>query len=260
MINRQLGDACHAMSVDHIMILLKRGADPNFETNRGLTPLLCAVLNLSPSETIEEMIVTLKCNVNQVNQYGITPLIMACRMKDTKMIHVLMRNGVSALQTGGRAGGERTAMHWCAIHGSEEEAKIIMEYVKEGGGDSLRITRALDSECSNGDTPLMLAARIRNGLMCRTLSSLGANPNIRNKLGRNAYNIARSAGWNELADWLETKVGAGVAKLETYNDLQYDKKVRYGKVRMMEAVEQFARDYLSVVHVSTSTTPIGPPP
>ena len=103
MINRQLGDACHAMSVDHIMILLKRGADPNFETNRGLTPLLCAVLNLSPSETIEEMIVTLKCNVNQVNQYGITPLMMACRMKDTKMIHVLMRNGVSALQTGGES-------------------------------------------------------------------------------------------------------------------------------------------------------------
>ena len=144
------------------------------------------------------------------------------------------------------------------LYTAREEAKIIMEYVKEGG-DSLRITRALDSESSDGDTPLMLASRIRNGLMCRTLSALGANPNIRNKLGRNAYNIARNAGWNELADWLETKVGAGVAKLETYSDLQYDKKVRYGKVRMMEAVEQFGRDYLSVVHNSTSTSPLGAP-
>lgn len=259
MMNRQISDACHAMSVDHIVVLIRRGGDPNFETNRGLTPLLCAVLNLSASEVIEDMIISLKCNVNAVNQYGFTPLMMACRLKDTKMIHVLMRNGVSALQTGGLRGGERTAMHWCAVHGSEEEAKIIMEYVKEGGGDSLRITRALDSESSDGDTPLMLASRIRNGLMCRTLSALGANPNIRNKLGRNAYNIARNSGWNELADWLETKVGAGVAKLETYSDLQYDKKVRYGKVRMMEAVEQFGRDYLSVVHNSISTSPLGPP-
>lgn len=259
MMNRQISDACHAMSVDHIVVLIRRGGDPNFETNRGLTPLLCAVLNLSPSETIEDLIINLKCNVNQVNQYGFTPLMMACRLKDTKMIHVLMRNGVSALQTGGLRGKERTAMHWCAVHGSEEEAKIIIEYVKEGGGDSLRLTRALDSESATGDSPLMLASRIRNGLMCRTLSALGANPNIRNKLGRNAYNIARNAGWNELADWLETKVGAGVAKLETYSDLQYDKKVRYGKVRTMEAVEQFGRDFLSVVHNSTSTSPLGPP-
>ena len=258
MIIRQASDACHSMKIQHVLTLIRRGCNPNFQTNRGLTAMITAVLTQAPTELIEEL-VQRKSNINSVNMYGQTPLMMSCRLKDTKMIHALMRLGCSALQDGGRAGGGLTAMHWCAIHGAEEEAKIILEYVKEGGGDSLRLARVLDFQSQNGDTPMMLAARIRNGLMCRVLSSLGANPNVRNSQNRNAQNIARTAGWTELADWLEKKVGAGVAKLETYSDLQYDKMVRYGKIRMEENIEEFGRIYLSLVHDSTTTSPLGPP-
>lgn len=258
MMNRQMSDACHAFEVDHAVVLIKRGCDPNWETRRGMFPLLTAVLNLSPTETIETL-VNLKCNINRVSQFGLTPLIIACRTKDQKMIHVLFKLGVSAMQDTGFKGAGMTAMHWCAVHGCEEEAKIITEYVKEGGGDSMRIARLLDCESHDGETPLMLAARLRNGLMCKTLTSLGANPNVRNKIGRNAYNIARQLGWQELADWLETKVGSGVAKVETYSDQQYDSKVRYGKVRMIEKIEEWGRMYLGVVHTSETTSPLGPP-
>jgi len=258
MIIRQASDACHSMKIAHVLTLIRRGCNPNFQTNRGLTAIITAVLTQAPTETIEEL-VQRKSNINATNMYGQTALMMSCRLKDTKMIHSLMRLGCSALQDGGRAGKGLTAMHWCAIHGAEEEAKIILEYVKEGGGDSLRMARVLDCQSENGDTPMMLAARIRNGLMCRVLSSLGANPNVRNSQNRNAQNIARTAGWTELADWLEKKVGAGVAKLETYSDLQYDKMVRYGKIRMEENIEEFGRIYLSLVHMSTTTSPLGPP-
>ena len=258
MIQRQASDACHSMKISHVLTLIRRGCDPNVQTTRGLTPMLTAVLTQAPTELIEEL-VQRKCNINAVTMYGLTPLMMACRLKDTKMIHALMRLGCSALQDGGRAGAGLTAMHWCAIHGSEEEAKIILEYVKEGGGDSLRMSRVLDGQSTNGDTPMMLAARIRNGLMCRALAGLGANPNVRNDQNRNACNIARTAGWTELAEWLEKKVGAGVAKLETYSDLQYDKMVRYGKIRLEENIEEFGRLYLSLVHESTAIAPLGPP-
>ncbi len=258
MIMRQASDACHSMKIQHVLTLIKRGCNPNFQSNRGLTALLTAVLTQAPTELVEDL-VKLKCNINAVNMFGITPLMMACRLKDTKMIHALMRLGCAALQDGGRAGQGLTAMHWCAIHGAEEESKIIIEYVREGGGDSLRMARVLDCQSENGDTPMMLAARIRNGLMCRVLSSLGANPNIRNAQNRNAEKIARAAGWTELADWLEKKVGAGVAKLETYSDLQYDKMVRYGKIRMVENIEEFGRIYLSLVFDSAMTIPLGPP-
>jgi ankyrin repeat protein len=77
--------------------------------------------------------------------------MMACRVGDTKMVHLLMKNGASALQRGNKAGLGRTALfeiflslfdffiknlprHWCAIHESEEITKIIVEYLREGGG------------------------------------------------------------------------------------------------------------------------------
>ena len=64
-------------------------------------------------------------------------------------------------------------------------------------------------------------------MIVKVLTSLGANPNIRDHKGHNAAYLARDKGWNELADWLENKVGGGIAKLETYSDLQYEKKVSY---------------------------------
>ena len=258
MLVRQCWDACHAMKMDRVLTLIRRGCDPNVESPRGLTPFLCAVLTGANSDDFDELI-RCKADINAVNRYGLTALILACRLKDTKIIHVLMRSGASALQDGGRKGGGRTAIHACAEHGSEEELRVIIDYVKDGGGDSLRIVRLLDAQSDNGDTALMLAARIRNGVMCRVLTSLGANPNIRNAQSRNACYIARSAGWTELADWLEKKVGAGVAKLETFSDLQYDKTVRYGAIKAKEAVEEFGTAFLKLVHKSSTQSPLGPP-
>ena len=258
MIVRQCGDACQAMKLDRVLTLIRRGCDANVESPRGLTPLLCAVLTGANSDQFEELI-KYKVDLNAVNKYGLTALILACRIRDTKIIHVLMRSGASALQDGGRKGAGRTAIHACAEHGAEEELRIILDYVKDGGGDSLRIVRLLDAQSDNGDTALMLAARIRNGVMCRVLTSLGANPNIRNAQSRNACYIARNAGWTELADWLEKKVGAGVAKLETFSDLQYDKTVRYGAIKAREAIDEFGAALLQLIHKSTTQSPLGPP-
>jgi ankyrin repeat protein len=150
-------------------------------------------------------------------------------------------------------------MHWCAIHSFEEGAQILFDYVKENGGDSLRTTRLLDAVDRNGQSPLMLAANKRNGLFCKTLTKLGANPNLRDEKGHNAAYIARNAGWVELADWLEKKVGGGLANLETYSDLQYDKKVRYGSMKTKEFINEFCENYLTLIGGRGNSSPLGPP-
>ena len=43
-------------------------------------------------------------------------------------------------------GKRRTALHWCATHGCEEEARLLVEFIKDGAGDSLRVVRFLDSQ------------------------------------------------------------------------------------------------------------------
>jgi hypothetical protein len=97
MFERQCWEACHMNLVDHLLTLVRRGCNPNEESPKGLTPLLTLVLNDAAVEQIEELI-TRKANVNYVNKYGLTPLMMACRLGDVKMVHVLMRKNASALQ------------------------------------------------------------------------------------------------------------------------------------------------------------------
>lgn len=261
LINRQCQDNCNSMRPDRVITLIKRGCDPNVESSRGITPMICMVLSSAPIELIDEILLK-KPNVNAINKFGMTALMMACRIKDIKMIHMLMRSGAAATQTGGRRGHGRSAIHWCAIHGGEEEAKILLDYVKEGGGDALRMVRLLDGQDDDGDSPLMLAARIRNGLMCKALTTMGANPNVLNKMSRNANYIARQLGWTEVADWLEKKVGSGVAKLETFSDLQFDKTLRYGGIKVKDAIYEFEKKYFDLCQSGRGHAPhfLGQPP
>ena len=189
--------------------------------------------------------------------------MLACRLKDPKVIHVLMRAEANVLKHAGEkgeGGGKRTALHWCAMHGSEEECKVLADYVKDSGGDSLRMQRYLDAQSEDGETALMLAARKRMGAMCVSLISLGANPSLRNRVGKNACFLAKEAGWKEISDWLEKKVGAGVANMATYSDVQYDRKLRFGLIKMRELLESFMKAYLQIVMGSLGLTliPIGP--
>jgi ankyrin repeat protein len=95
--------------VEKVIILVKRGCSPNEESPRGITPLLCLVMNEASVEQIQELLL-LKANINYVNKFGITPLMLACKLNDTKMIHVLMKNGAVALQKGNTFGLGRTAL------------------------------------------------------------------------------------------------------------------------------------------------------
>jgi len=243
---KQCKAACEINDATKVATLVRRGCPPDTESNRGISPLICSIINAAPSEALEGILAK-KANPNLVSQMGYTALILAARLRDLKAIHVIMHSGGVALQNTGRRGRGWTVLHHCAVHSCEEELRVIVDYVKEGGGDILRVTRFLDWQNMDGDSALMLAAKKRNGLMCRILTTLGANPNLRNNQGRNACYLARQAGWAELSDWLEKKVGSGVAKLETYSDLQYDKALRYGTVKIRDALESFGKEYTKTV-------------
>jgi len=245
-----------------VLTLVKRGARPNEESPRGLTPLLTMLIAEAQTEQIEALL-KLKADINYVNRHGMTPLMLACRMKDTKLVHVLMRAEANVYTHAGSAGGgkgKRTAAHWCALHGSEEECRVLADYVKDSGGDSLRMQRFLDAQSDDGETALMLAAKRRQGAMCVTLIQMGANPSLRNRAGKNACFMAKEMGWREIGEWLEKKVGAGVANMQTYSDVQYDRKLRFGTMKMREHLEVFIKTYLQMVTASLglAMVPIGP--
>lgn len=153
----------------------------------------------------------------------------------------------------------RTALHWCVVHGCDELVKIICEYLKEGMGDGMRVTRFLDAQTTDGETALMLAAQQRNGIMCYALTQVGANPSMRNNKGRTAAYLARQRNWSEIADWLEKKIGAGMAKVETFSDLQFEKQHRFGLIKVKELMHDFGRTYLLLMQNRVGLHPLGCP-
>jgi ankyrin repeat protein len=181
--------------------------------------------------------------------------MLACRLKDTKIVHLLMKNGAIATQKGLNG---MTALHICVIHNYDEGIKVIVEYLKEGAGDAMRVIRFIESQDQNGDSALLYACRIRNGFMCSLLTSLGANPNNRNAIGRTAPYIARDHHWNEIADWLEKKASTSI-KVETYSDQQFEKNTKLGHMRLRELIESFGKTYLLLIQHRLGVYPLGCP-
>lgn len=255
MLEKQAHEACQLNLVDHVMTLIKRGCNPNAQSPRGLTPLLCLVLNEAVIEKMEYLF-SRKVDINYASKYGMTALMLACRLKDIKMIHVLMRNGASALTKGMQG---KSALHMCIHHNCEEIVKVIVEYLKESVGDSMRIVRFIDAVDDLGDTALITAAKLKNGLLAYLLVQLGANPNTRNRQGRTATQESRSRGWIELSTWLDKKVGVGASKVETYSDTQFEKQCRFGTIKIQELLRDFAKVYLILIQQRVSKHPLGPP-
>ena len=69
-----------------------------------------SVLNEASVEQVEELVGPLQANVNRVNRFGLTAVMFACRIRNSKMLHLLLRNGASLMQKGNKAGLGRTAL------------------------------------------------------------------------------------------------------------------------------------------------------
>ena len=124
----------------------------------------------------------------------------------------------------------------------------------------IRLIRFLDVTDNEGETPLMLAAKLRNASMCRTILSLGANPNTLSVTKRRtAAFMARDLGFTVLADWLDTKISAGVARVETFADAQFEKKLRGTGLLLMDLQSNFCKDFLKLIQGSSSVVFFGSP-
>jgi hypothetical protein len=74
MMIRQCWEACHASRADRLLTLIRRGCDPDEESPRGLTPLLCLIITESQSNLLEELLAN-KADVNAFNRYTLTPTL-----------------------------------------------------------------------------------------------------------------------------------------------------------------------------------------
>nr|XP_027207185.1 ankyrin repeat and BTB/POZ domain-containing protein 2-like [Penaeus vannamei] len=118
--------------------------------------------------------------VNTVNEYGLTPLMLACIRGDEPMVNMLLDAGADvdaetpptgpAYLMANPETQHWTALTYAAIHGHINLAKTLLEKNAnvEGGA------RLAEEKCT--ETPLQVAAAAGNTEMMALLLSYGANP------------------------------------------------------------------------------------
>jgi uncharacterized protein len=253
-LSKHMGNACSANDIAKILSLINRGANANVETPRGMRPLLVVIVNNGNPDQISK-VVKGGAYINACNRIGLTALMLACRLRDTRLVHLLLQQGADEVTSEGRYGQGRTALHYCALHSAEDEAQALYDYTREGEGeDVMRLMRFVDFQDKNGDSPLMVAARNRNGLMCYNLLKMGADPKVMNSQKRNAAYIAREYSYGALADFLDSKITSGVASIETFSDLQFEKMQRFGGLKLMELIQQYCNKILKLLQGRNNVT------
>jgi ankyrin repeat protein len=133
-------------------------------TPDGATPLMQAVYKGDVAQT--KRLLAGHANVNAVNTYGVSAMLLAAEASNTELIDLLLKAGAKA--NSANLDGE-TALHLVARSGNVEAAKLLLA---QGAKIDAR-------EKFGGQTPLMWAAARRHAPMVELLASKGADVNAR---------------------------------------------------------------------------------
>jgi quinoprotein dehydrogenase-associated probable ABC transporter substrate-binding protein len=224
-INAELNNAVLAFDKERVTFLLGRGADVNKLDDQGYTPLLTAVRNRNSD--MAELLLEHGADPNLPDSDGATPLVHAINRNHVPSVELLVAKGADI----GRVGREGYTPLEFAIgddklfaaqalldagalvntaNGEQKITPLMLIASKlspqartthlASGPTPIEIATELiardadvNAQSASGVTPLMIAAGNNNAPMIGLLLSKGANPEIKNHLGKTALDIAREA-------------------------------------------------------------------
>jgi ankyrin repeat protein len=164
--------------------LLARGFDPNTPNEKGVAGLLVAL----QSESIQAAMVLAKhplTNPNAKNSLDETPLMLAAFNNHLELAKVLIARGADVNKAGW------TPLHYASTKGHREMMRLLLD------NDAY-----IDSESSNGTTPLMMAAFSTSPLAVKLLLEEGADPTLVNHGNASALDIALSKDQHQSAFYI----------------------------------------------------------
>jgi quinoprotein dehydrogenase-associated probable ABC transporter substrate-binding protein len=229
--NQELSNAIIAGDAERIKFLVEKGAKVDDADSQGWTPLTNAARQRK--DRIVKLLIELGANPNKATVDGTTPLNAAILRDHVPTVKVLIENGADLKVPG--AGGFLPLA--AAIAGSRyETAKALIEAGADVSGASgedaltplmivaaqtgpaegarfvpgstrpiniaeMLIERKADvnAQAKNGMTALMIAATHNSPPMIGLLMESGANPDVKNKQGKTASDVAKMNGNLEAA-------------------------------------------------------------
>ncbi len=179
-----------AVNVDNartVKEMLEGGFDPNTPDEKGQLPLYLALREGSP-KVVATLLAHPLTRLDATNAVGETPLMMAALRGNVAAVQQLLDRGAAVNRDG-----------WAPLHyaASGPEPKVVALLLSRGA--------TVDAPSPNRSTPLMLACRFGPEGAVDLLLQAGASLQLRNDLGMDAVDFARSAGRDSLAQRLAAR-------------------------------------------------------
>jgi ankyrin repeat protein len=218
--NRNLVDAAQLKNWKRVQELIhETPKDLDQTQSDGMSALHWAVYWNEPSIVSELLAANAKANSE--NQYGMSPLALACENANTDIVRSLLSAGAKANHT---LPGNQTLVMTASRAGNRD----IVAMLTEAGAD-------IHAKDRNGQTALMWAAAEGNAEIVRWLLDRGANPNEATLVGFTASFFAcREGHWPVVAELLSAGVDVNAAiRIEK----SFERAPRSGMSGLMFAVE-----------------------
>ncbi|KAL7303312.1 hypothetical protein TKK_0004502 [Trichogramma kaykai] len=159
--------------------LLKYGADTTLANAAGSTPLhlIAKKEQLFDYITLAMFLNDDRQRIDARDSSGDSPLLLAIRAGNERMIEVLLRRGADTTRANDQ--GE-TPLHAISKRIELQKSPTLpVLLLGDGGNDARRI----DARDGTGHTPLHRAVKASNSLVIETLLRMGADPNLANDEG-----------------------------------------------------------------------------
>ena len=161
-----------------VKCLLKQGADPSLQDNRGWNVLHFASRGGNP-EVIELMLSHVP-NIDSRTKMSSTPLMIAAVNDKLQAVKCLLEQGADpSLQDN----DGWNMLHYASRGGNPEVIELMLSHVS-----------SIDSITKEGDTPLMIAADYDKLQAVKYLLKQGADPSLQNNNGWNVLHYASRSG------------------------------------------------------------------
>jgi ankyrin repeat protein len=172
-------------NADKVSELLAKGFDPNTRSESGQVGLYLAMREDSP-KVAAVLLASPALNLDAANAAGETALMMAALKGRLDWARKMVERGAAVRRSG-----------WTPLHYAATGPNVaVVEYLLDQGAE-------IDARASNGNTPLMMAARYGAEDSVRLLVQRGANKQLLNAANLSAADMATMAERPWLLRWLQ---------------------------------------------------------